>query len=171
MNVYITKMNGAPWNPFQYRQWMTAEIAHGLSCREMGIFCYNGNAESEESLRIRLDGIVAGLSWGVDVVVCQFPTGNGQRFERELLNRLKVYQIRIIIFIENSEELVRESEQVRVSEWIGLYNQAEVLIIPSLAMRQFLLDNGIRKDMKFVIREMWDYTMEWNCSPSPQFQR
>lgn len=171
MNVYITKMNGAPWNPLQYRQWMTAEIAHGLSCREMGIFCYNGNAESEESLRIRLDGIVAGLSWGVDVVVCQFPTGNGQRFERELLNRLKVYQIRIIIFIENSEELVRESEQVRVSEWIGLYNQAEVLIIPSLAMRQFLLDNGIRKDMKFVIREMWDYTMERNFSPSPQFQR
>lgn len=171
MNVYITKMNGAPWNPLQYRQWTTAEIAHGLSCREMGIFCYNGNAESEESLRIRLDGIVAGLSWGVDVVVCQFPTGNGQRFERELLNRLKVYQIRIIIFIENSEELVRESEQVRVSEWIGLYNQAEVLIIPSLAMRQFLLDNGIRKDIKFVIREMWDYTMEWNCSPSPQFQR
>lgn len=171
MNVYITKMNGVSWNPLQSRQRMTAEIAHGLDCREMGIFCYNANAESEESLRTRLDGIVAGLSWGEDVVVCQFPTGNDSRFDRGLLERLKVYLVRMIFFIQNSEELVRGSIQARIPERIKLYNQAEALIVPSLSMRQFLLDNGIRKDMKFVIQEMWDYTIDKNTIYSPQFRK
>ena len=52
MRIYITKTNGLSLeNPLQYRQWMIAEIAHGLGCREMGILCYNGSAESDESLK------------------------------------------------------------------------------------------------------------------------
>lgn len=172
MNIYITKVNGmSMWNSLQYRQWMTVEIAHQMGCREMGIFCYNGSAETDDSLRCRLDGIVAGLRWGEDVVICQFPTGNGLRFERGLVNRLKVYQVRIIIFIYDSENLVRESNQAEMAEIIELYNQAEVLIVPSVLMQQFLLDIGIRKDMKFVIQEMWDYKLEMNYIHSPEFYR
>lgn len=56
MRVYITKTNGLSLeNPLQYRQWMIAEIAHGLGCREMGILCYNGSAESDESLKSRIE--------------------------------------------------------------------------------------------------------------------
>ncbi|MCI9076586.1 MAG: hypothetical protein HFH10_12490 [Dorea sp.] len=37
MNVYITKVNGLSLeNPLQYKQWMTAKIAHRLDFREMG---------------------------------------------------------------------------------------------------------------------------------------
>lgn len=171
MNVYITKMNGAAWNPLQDRQWMTAEIAHQLGCREMGIYCYDGNAESVDSLNGRLDGIIAGLSWGEDVVVCQFPTGNSSRYEWELVNRLKVYQIKVIIFIHDLEALVCESGRAGLAEKIRLYNQAEVLIVPSLAFRQFLSDNGIRKEMKFVIQEMWDYPVDMNFFHTPRFCR
>lgn len=172
MNVYISKVNGLSLeSPLQYKQWLVADIAHGLSCREMGIFCYNGSAEGEESLRSRLDGILAGLSWKEDIVICQFPTGNGLRFERELINRLKVYQIGIIIFINDSKAIVCESNRTILPETIRLYNQADVLIVPSLMMRQFLLDNGIRKNMKFVIQEMWDYTMDMNFLHFPQLCR
>ncbi len=171
MNVYITKMNGAPWNPLQNRQLMIAKIAHEMGCREMGIFCYNGSKESIESLKVRIDGIIAGLSWGVDIVICQFPTGNGLKFERELLNRLKIYQIRVVIFIHDADSIVRESNQEILSEKIRLYNQAEVLVVPSLMMRQFLLDNGIRKDMKFVIQEIWDYLLDMSFFGTPQFRK
>ena len=147
MNVYITKMNGASWNPLQNRQWMIAKIAHEMGCREMGIFCYNGSNESIESLKIRIDGIVAGLSWGVDIVICQFPTGNGFRFEWELVDRLKVYQIQVIMFIQESEIFFDKYHQDRLEEKIKLYNRAAVLIVPSVAMRQFLLDNGLREDI------------------------
>ncbi len=78
MNVYLTNLNGLlPQDSSQYIQRMTAEIAHPLGFREMGIFRYNGAEESEESLSGRIDGIIAGAEWNNDAVICQFPTGNG----------------------------------------------------------------------------------------------
>ena len=155
----------------QYKQRMTAEIAHQLGCREMGIYCYDGRNESADSLNGRLDGIIAGIQWGEDVVICQFPTGNGFKFEWELVKRIRFYQCRVVIFIHDAEPMVREANRASLPETIRLYNQAEVLIVPSLAMRQFLLDHGIRKDMKFIIQEMWDYTMNMSWIHFPQFIR
>ncbi len=81
------------------------------------------------------------------------------------MNRLRVYQIRIIIFIQ-------EPNLVTLSENIKLYNQAEAIIVPSLAMRRSLLDKGIKKGMKFVIQEMWDYIIDMaNCLSTPPFVR
>ena len=172
MNIYITKLNGLPLQDIaQYKQRMTAEIAHQLGCREMGVYRYNGATESQESLNGRLDGIIAGIEWGNDVVICQFPTGNGFKYEWELVKRLKMYQSRVVIFIHDSKNLVTETERANVEQAIRLYNQAEVLIVPSLAMRYFLEDNGIKKDMKFVIQEMWDYITDFNFFSSPQFRK
>ena len=170
MNVFITKLNGLPMqDTAQYIQRMTAEIAHQLGFREMGIYCYNGAKESRESLNARLDGIIAGIEWGNDVVICQFPTENGFKYEWELLKRMKMYQSKVVIFIHNAESLVQEANRTVLEETLRLYNQAEVLIVPSLALRQFLLDNGIKKEIKFVIQEMWDYTTDRNYYSFPKF--
>lgn len=156
MNVYITRINGMSFeNPVQYRQYMVSEIGHRLGMREMGIYCYNGDTESVESLNARMDGIIAGINRG-DLVICQFPTGNGLRFEWSLINHIKAYGGRIAIFIQDMEPLHYEKASTALWEIVNLYNQAEVLIAPTLAMRQFLLENQIRKDMKFVIQEIWD---------------
>lgn len=172
MHVYVTKLNGLPTEDvLQNMQWRTAEIAGQMGCREMGIFCYDGSGESSESLRSRIDGIIAGLRWGEDVAICQFPTGNGFRFEWELVNRLKLYRCRVVIFNHAPETFVLESDKSKLSEMMKLYNLAEVLIVPSLAMRRFLLSNGIRKDMKFIIQEMWDYAIDLNSFSTPRFQR
>lgn len=172
MNIYITKLNGMDTNSLlQQKQRIIAAIAHQLGCREMGIYYYDGRTESTDSLNGRLDGIIAGIQWGEDIVVCQFPTGNGFKFEWELVQRIKFYRSRVVIFINDSGSIVRDSNRTVLSETIKLYNQAEVLIIPSLMMRQFLLDHGIRKDMKFIIQEMWDYTMDMSWIHSPQFIR
>lgn len=152
MNTYITRVNGLSFADIrQYRQYMVAEAAIQLGCREMGIYCYDWKDEPEISLNSRMDGIIAGIN-AEDLVICQFPTGNGMRYEWSLVNHLKMYRSRIAIFVQ--EDLHR------VHEAIGLYDQAEVLIVPSLPMRQYLLDNGIRKNMKFVIQDMWDDTDE-----------
>lgn len=157
MSVYITRINGmALENTEQYRQNMVAGIAHRLGIKEMGIYRYNGEAESAESLNARIDGIIAGIN-REDLVICQFPTGNGLKFEWALINHLKAYGGRIAIFLHDLEPLRYEEKATGLWEVVNLYNQAEVMIIPSLAMRQFLLDNHIRRDMKFVIWEMWDY--------------
>lgn len=172
MNVYITKINGLQiQDDLQNMQWRTAEIAGQMGCREMGIFCYDGSSEKDENLISRIDGIIAGLRWGEDVAICQFPTGNGFRFEWELVSRLKVYRCKVVIFIHAPETFVLEADKSKLAQMIKLYNQAEALIVPSLAMRRFLLDNGIRKDMKFIIQEMWDYIIDLNSFNTPQFQR
>lgn len=38
-------------------------------------------------------------------------------------------------------------------------------------MRRFLLDNGLRADMKFAVQEMWDYTTSMLWFPTPLFRK
>lgn len=60
---------------------MVAEISHRLGCREMGAYRCYAEEENRESLSSRLDGIIAGINSG-DLIVYQFPNGNGMRFEK-----------------------------------------------------------------------------------------
>ena len=158
MHVYLTKLNGMQvTSTEQYAQHMAADIAHSLGIREMGIYRYYADAESTENRTRRFDGIIAGINAG-DIVICQFPTGNGLSFERALVRHIKAYHGRIIIFIHNVEALMSEAHRAELQDTVELYNEAEVLIVPSLGMRKFLTEHGIRTGMKFVIQEMWDYT-------------
>ncbi|MEH2955932.1 glycosyltransferase [Candidatus Merdisoma sp. JLR.KK011] len=158
MNVYITKLNGMSFTSTeQYAQHMAADIAHSLGIREMGIYRYYAEAESTENRTRRFDGIIAGINVG-DIVICQFPTWNGLSFERALVRHIKAYHGRIIIFIHDVEALMSDTHHKDLQDTVELYNEAEVLIVPSLGMRMFLTEHGIRTGMKFVIQEMWDYT-------------
>lgn len=171
MKTYITRING--WSlrdKSHYMQHMVAEIAHQLGCREMGLYRYYAEEESGVSLGSRLDGIIAGINGG-DLVICQFPTGNGMRFENELVNRLKAYGARIAILIHEMEALADEEKKPMLGRIIEEYNKAEVLIVPTYAMRQWLLENGIHKGMKFVVQEMWDYTVKEPLCSAQTFRK
>lgn len=157
MNVYITRINGAcSGDTAQLVQNLTAEIAYQIGCREMGIYHYKMDSDPMEQLHIRTDGIIAGIQAG-DIVICQFPTWNGLKFERILLEHIRVYRAHVVIFVHDFEPLMLEAWRHKFQETIDLYNQAEVLIVASYALRDYMLENGIRKDMKFVIQEIWDY--------------
>lgn len=157
MNVYMTKLNGMrSTSTEQYAQHMGADIAHSLGIREMGIYRYYADAESVENRTRRFDGIIAGINAG-DIVICQFPTWNGLSFERALVRHIKAYHGRIIIFIHDVEALMSNAHRKNLQNTVELYNEAEVLIVPSLRMQKFLTEHGIRTGMKFIIQEMWDY--------------
>lgn len=144
----------------QYAQQMVADIAHQLGVREMGIYRYNANSESADSRSVRLDGIIAGIQAG-DIVICQFPTWNGVEFEQALVKRIKLYHGRIVIFMHDLEAMMSENRRPALEDTIRLYNEAEMLIVPSYRMKQFLMDQGIRTGMKFIIQEMWDYVISF----------
>lgn len=171
MKVYITRINGADIrDKAQYIQTRTAEIAFQLGCKEMGVYRYNAAAEISETLHVRVDGIIAGISAG-DIVVCQFPTWNGLRFERTLVEHIQAYHGHVVIFIHDFEALMENGWSSKLQETIRLYNCAESLIIPSYAMQVFLLENGIRNDMKFVVQEMWDYPSDMAFNHAPGLKR
>lgn len=171
MNVYITRINGLPsGDVVQYRHNMVAKLAHELGIKEMGIYRYHVDGESADSMNARMDGIIAGINGG-DLVICQFPTGNGLKFEWTLINHLKAYGARVAIFLHDLEPLLYGEKCFALGEIVNLYNQAEVLIVPSCAMRQFLLDNRIRKTMKFIIQEMWDFPVNDVFLRAPAFKK
>lgn len=169
MNIYITKLNGMG-NTMQYIQHMTTEIAHHLGFREMGIYYYNANAERPEHRSVRFDGIIAGIQAG-DIVVCQFHTWNGLKFERALVEHIKAYRGRVIIFIHSLEALMIRGSRFMLGETVELYNQAEALIVPSYKMKKFLVDSGLRTGMKIIVQEMWDYIADSHFSKEPKFQK
>ena len=150
MNVYITKLNGMG-HMMQSVQHMTAEIAHQLGFREMGVYYYNVRTERPEQRSVRFDGIIAGMQPG-DIVVCQFHTWNGLGFERGLVEHIKAYHGRVVIFIHSLEALMIRGSRFMLGETVELYNRAEALVVPSLAMKKFLLDSGIRNGMKFILQ-------------------
>ncbi len=169
MEVYITRVKGLSlWNQSQYMQSMVAEIGYELGFREMGIYRYNGDNESEQSLSSRIDGIIAGINPG-DIIICQFPTGNGLRFEGKLMGCIKAYQGRVAIFIHDFKELIYEEGRSSLRDIINVYNQAEVLIVPSFQMRQLLVKNGIWECTKFVVQEMWDYKVRLRFTDVPKY--
>ena len=169
MNLYISKLNGMG-GTIQYVQCMAAEIAHELGFREMGVYRYNANAEAPGARTVRFDGMIAGIQAG-DIVVCQFHTWNGLRFERGLVEHIKAYHGRIVIFIHSLEALMIKSSRFMLGGTIELYNQAEALIVPSQEMKKFLVDSGIRKSMKFIIQEMWDCRTEIDFQGIPAFRK
>lgn len=172
MGVYITNRNGGAIDDIaQYAQRQTAEIAHQLGYKEMGIYAYNANAERDELLSVRLDGIIAGIRWKKDIVVYQFPSWDGGRFDLALVERIKAYGCHVIIFIQDVEALMFDYAQYLLPSLINLYNQAEVLIVPSHAIKNFLLENGVREDMKVVVQEIWDYTTSIHFTTLPKFKR
>lgn len=171
MHVYITKINGMPvTSTEQYAQQMTANIAHSLGVREMGIYRYNADNESADSRGRRFDGMIAGIGAG-DIVICQFPTWNGLGFERALVRHIKAYHGRIVIFVHDLEALMFENRRFALKDTIGLYNEAELLIVPSHTMKRFLLEHGVQPGMKFIVQEVWDYTTQLNFTVSRALKR
>lgn len=171
MNVYITKLNGMSFmSTEQYAQQMTADIAHTLGIREMGIYRYYAENESAENRNRRLDGIIAGINWG-DIVICQFPTWNGMEFERALIRHVKAYHGRIVIFIHDLEAMMFEKHCSILPDTVELYNEAELLIVPSYKMERFLLKHGVQSGMKFIVQEIWDYTTTLKSMPQRKLKR
>ena len=159
VKIYITKLNGMPARSTeQFVQHRTADIAHSLGIREMGIYRYNAADESLEHRNRRLDGIIAGIAAG-DFVICQFPTMNGLEFDRALVRHIRAYHGRVIIYVREMEPGIIEGRQPVWSEMAGLYNEAEALIVPSDAMKQLLIRQGIRGSMRFIVQEMLDVTL------------
>ena len=158
MKTFITCINGVE-ETARYAQEMVSDIAHQLGFKHMGIYSYDSSKESDQSLSSRYDGIIAGLSAG-DIIFFQYPTWNYFKFTEGLINRMKLYDGRVVVVIHDLEPLMFKNSRFMLDRIIALFNSVEALIVPSYAMKKFLLDNGVRSSMKFVIQEIWDYTTD-----------
>lgn len=169
MKLFITCINGMGGTA-SYAQEMVAGIARQLGFRDISIYCYDSSRESPASLSSRYDGIIAGISGG-DIVFFQSPTWNPIEFDIGLIRRMKAYGARMVIMIHDVVALMFEENMYLLKKEIEKLNLAELLIVPSHAMRDFLMEQGIRADMKFAVQEILDYTTDIRFSHPPVFQK
>lgn len=156
MRVYITNINGqSASSTAQIGQNMVTDIATDLGYRELGIYCYPIHADTDAELSKRLDGIIAGLRHG-DVVIFQTPTWNTTAFDERVMAKLKLYDIRVVVFIHDVVPLMFAGNYYLMEQTIAYYNRADVIVAPSQAMLDVLVAHGL-KVKKTIVQKMWDH--------------
>lgn len=172
MRVHITNLYGqSSASTAQKVQNEVAEIAtKTLRYNQLGIYYYNVDNDSPEMLSARLDGIIASVSFG-DIVIFQFPTWNGIRFDASLVGRLSTYRgLKKVFFLHDVPPLMFEPNRDILGQYIALYNLADMLILPSQGMADFLRAEGLAVE-KIVVQRMWDFPVAIDRSVMPRFRR
>lgn len=166
--IHITNLHGMMFDSTaQIAQNMIANIAcDNLGFKELGIYSYNASEEKLETQRSRFDGIFSGVG-NNDIIIFQYPTWNTIEWDTRFFNESYLYKnIKKIIFIEDVEPLMFQSDRDLLPQYINLYNKAEVLICPSHRMFNYLKTQGL-KNQNVVFQKMWDHPCHMNNIPLP----
>ena len=170
MKVHITNLYGMG-GTIGKAQWMTADIAQKeLNFHELGIYKYPMNSDTPDMLRTRLDGIVASVSHG-DIVIFQLPTWNGILFDEAFEEHLCGYRgLKKIFFIHDVPPLMEKKLLGELDRYIAFYNRADLIILPSQNMADYLQARGLTVK-KIVIQRMWDAPADIDITIMPKLQK
>ncbi len=131
------------------------KVAQDMGCHEMGIAHYHLQPDFYKEIHKRLDGIIAPLNYG-DIVIFQYPSWIGVNYDQCFVDKIKSYQdTKLIIFVQDIQQLMFNSEPFVLDMEIEALNKADLLILPSVKMHQYLLSHGL-KDKKVIYQSIWD---------------
>ena len=123
-------------------QKRVVEAAKQLGINELAIFKYDDLTDSPSELTKRIDGILAGMEMG-DNVIFQSPVWISPKFEKRFIDKVKLYQGKVIIFINDVPPMMFASNEVLMPDFIEVYNKADLLIVSSENMKEYLVDKGV----------------------------
>ena len=156
MKLHLTNLYGmAGDSTVILAQNAVQNIASTLGFRELGVYFYPITSDSKSEMNKRIDGIMSSVSIG-DIVVFQSPTWNGVEFDRLFIDKLKDMQVKLVLFIHDVVPLMFDSNYYLMKDYLYLYQQADVLIVPSEKMKKRLLEEGL-ENPKILIQGMWDH--------------
>ena len=112
---------------------------------------------AQVGLQQRIDGHVVAVR--VNGIVQIFGTDEswiGVNYDESFVNKIKSYRdTKLIIFVQDIQKLMFDSEQAILDMEIRTLNKADLLILPSKKMHRYLKENGL--DEKPVIYQtIWD---------------
>ena len=139
-------------------QRRTVEVAKQLGFNEISILYDNGLRDPEEFDK-KVAGILAGLEVG-DTVIFQSPIWITSKVERDFIDRVRQYQGKVAIFINDIPPMMFEGNRELMPLFIELYNKADLLIVPSENMKDYLISKGVTVE-KFVIQNLWDIPVDF----------
>lgn len=163
MTVHITDLQGmAYFSVAQIAQNMVTKIAtNDLNFNPFTIYFYSWKDEPADVISARFDGIIAALQDG-DTVIVQSPSWNTIEWDQKFFDRISIYRnVKKIIFVEDIPPLMFESNEYMLPQYIDYYNKADVLILASRKLYDYLRVHGL-KPKKYVIQHMWDHISQVN---------
>lgn len=169
LKVHITNLYGMAYNSVaQIAQQMVAKIAvENFHFNELGIYNYYDPNESQDALNSRFDGIMSSIG-NDDVIIFQSPNWNSIEWEKAFLARTHIYAgIKRIFFIHDVIPLMFDANYYLLDDFIQMYNEADVIILPSQQMLDFLRAHGLTVK-KVLIQHMWDHVCQINPLIQPQ---
>lgn len=157
MNVHVTCANGM-LGTAAIAQRKVAKVAKEMGFDIMGYFKIPEYIDDNNELNHRLDGIISSLK-EEDVVVFQYPSWNGLRYEEFLFDHIKCYRdAKLIFFVEDVEALEMDVERRTLPRCVQLLTKADGLILPSVKMFQVLKDAGLEiPEERVTYQTIWDY--------------
>lgn len=170
MKIHITNLYGRG-DTIGKAQQTTAYIAKkDLHYNELGIYKYPMESDTPEMLRTRLDGIMASVSHG-DIVIFQLPTWNGFKFDEAFVEHFNGYRnLKKIFFIHDIPPLMNEGVPENLDRYISFFNRADLIILPSKNMVDYLRARGLTAK-KVVIQRMWDSPVDIDLTIKIKFRK
>lgn len=169
MRVHFTNLFGqSPRSVALIAQNDTMKIAKELGANELAIYFYDNSQESSGELNSRLDGIVAGVSYG-DIVFFQSPSWNSVAWDTSLIHKFRAVQTKLVMFIHDVPPIMFPSNYFLMPNYIEMYNLCDVVVVPSEQMRDRLIEEGLTVK-KIIIQELWDLPHNLDLH-KPSFQK
>ena len=142
MTMHITNLYGA-WGTHVLAQQNVAKVARELGFTEMGLYFYPVDCDTGGELRKRLDGITSAVGNG-DLVIFQSPSWNALSYDKALLEVIRAHRVKLAIFIHDVITMMFEGAPEEIyPSLIEIYNMADLLIVPSEPMLEFLKEKGL----------------------------
>lgn len=157
MTVFISQTAGIYGGLLSKKQENTIRCLQALQAQTISFYYYDDRQEPDPELQARLDGVLAGFSYGDDFIL-QMPAFLSLRYVSSLVDKLDVFRqnssSKLIIYVH--DDLLFDQQMVADSPLIDLLNRADVLIVNCPATERFLVATGVDKP-HFCFFHLCDY--------------
>ena len=169
MKVHITRICGR-MGTSAIAQKMVTQIGREMGFHEIGIYNLDFDGVSDEAMRTRQSGSISAVEPG-DIVIFQTPSWNGNRYDASLIRRIRSFpNTKVAVMVHDDRSMLDNFGEEYLQETIaGVYNQADILTVPSKRMLDYFLAHGMQPK-KAVIQKMFDYPLA-NELNTPKFRR
>ena len=159
MKVFYTKTYNV-WNDNTRKHDIVAQSAKKLDYDEVSLFKFDDTYDSDDELRVRMQGITAAVSRD-SIVIFQYPSMVSARYDGFVMEHLKnICGAKVAVIVEDLGSRIAPSDYKQLSDEINLFNKADLLIVQSTEMELYLKENGLKK-MPVMYQRVWDYPYDF----------